>query len=99
MDCSLPGSPLCGISQARILEWVAFPFPGDLPDPGIEPKSLALQAVLQADSLPFEPPGKPKGKGCIQRTGDQMRRKMERMKSITLLKGEPHLVFPLFSAK
>jgi len=28
----------------------------DLPDPGIEPRSPALQA----DSLPFEPPGKPK---------------------------------------
>ena len=26
MDCSLPGSPVHGISQARILEWVAIPF-------------------------------------------------------------------------
>ena len=56
MDCSLPGSSIHGIFQARILEWVAFPSPGDLPDPGIEPWSPALQA----DSLPFEPPGKPK---------------------------------------
>ena len=32
-----------------------FPSPGDLPDPGIEPGSLALQV----DSLPSEPPGKP----------------------------------------
>ena len=32
-----------------------FPFPGDLPDPGIEPGSLALQA----DSLPSDPSGKP----------------------------------------
>ena len=32
-----------------------FPSPGDLPDPGIEPGSTALQA----DSLPAEPPGKP----------------------------------------
>ena len=32
-----------------------FPFPGDLPDPGIKPVSPALQA----DSLPSEPPGKP----------------------------------------
>ena len=32
-----------------------FPSPGDLPDPGIKPGSLALQA----DSLPFEPPEKP----------------------------------------
>ena len=38
--------------------WSGFPSPspGDLPDPGIEPGSLALQA----DSLPSEPPGKPK---------------------------------------
>ena len=43
MDCSLPGSSVNGISQARILEWVAFPSPGDLPDPGIEPVSPALQ--------------------------------------------------------
>ena len=40
-----PGSSVQGIHQARILEWVAkFPSPGDLPDPGIEPKSPALQA-------------------------------------------------------
>ena len=45
-----------GILQARILEWVAFPFSRDLPNSGIEPRSLALQA----DSLPAEPQGKPK---------------------------------------
>ena len=28
MDCSLPGSSLLGILQARILEWVAMPFSG-----------------------------------------------------------------------
>jgi len=44
-----------GILQARILEWVAFPSPGDLPSPGIKPRSPSLQA----DSLPAEPPGKP----------------------------------------
>ena len=33
-----------------------FPSPGDLPNPGIKPGSPALQA----DSLPAEPPGKPK---------------------------------------
>jgi len=32
------------ILQARILEWVAISFSGDLPDPGIEPRSPALQA-------------------------------------------------------
>ena len=33
-----------------------FPSPGDLPDPGIQPGSPALQA---GDSSPSEPPGKP----------------------------------------
>ena len=41
--------------QARILEWLLCPPPGDLPDPGIKPVS----SVLQADSLTTEPPGKP----------------------------------------
>ena len=44
-----------GILQARILEWVDFPFSKDLPNPGIKPRSL----VLQTDTLPPEPPGKP----------------------------------------
>ena len=46
------GYTVHGILQARILEWVAFPFPrGDLPNPGIKPRSPALQE----DSLPTEP--------------------------------------------
>ena len=44
-----------GIFPVRILEWVAYPSPGDLPNPGNEPGSPALQA----DSLPSEPPEKP----------------------------------------
>ena len=36
-----------------------FPFPGDLPNPGIQPRSLTLQAA----SLPAEPQGKPKNTG------------------------------------
>ena len=41
MDCSPPGSSVHGILQVRILEWLPCPPPpGDLPDPGIEPKSL-----------------------------------------------------------
>ena len=57
IDCNIPGSSVHGSLQARILEWVAIPFSrgGDLPDPGIEPTSPALQAA----SLPWEPPGKP----------------------------------------
>ena len=42
MDCSPPGSPVPGILQARILEWVAISSSRDLPDPEIEPMSPAL---------------------------------------------------------
>ena len=55
MDCSLPGSSVHGIFQARVLDWVAISFSGGLPNPGIEPRSPSLQA----DALPSEPPGKP----------------------------------------
>ena len=48
-----------GILQARILEWVAMPSSRDLPNRGIKPRSLALQA----DSLLTKPPGKPKNTG------------------------------------
>ena len=51
MDYTVPG-----IFQARILEWVAFPFPKGSFQPRDQPRSPALQA----DSLPAEPPGKPK---------------------------------------
>ena len=52
MDCS--PSSVHGILQARILDWIAMPTPGDLPNPGIKPMSPAMQA----DSLPAELPGK-----------------------------------------
>ena len=45
MDYSPLGSSVHGILQARILEWVPFPSPGDLPDPGIEPSSLMSPAL------------------------------------------------------
>ena len=48
-----------GILQARILEWVAFPFSKGSSQPGIEPRS----PTLQADSLPAEPQGKTKYTG------------------------------------
>ena len=44
MDCSLPGSSVHAISQARILEWVAIPFSQDSSSPEINPGSPALQA-------------------------------------------------------
>ena len=43
-----------GILQARILEWMPCPPPGDLPNPGIEPRS----PTLQVDALPSERPEK-----------------------------------------
>ena len=48
-----------GVLQARILERVPCPSPGDLPNLGIKPRS----PTLQADSLPAEPQGKPKNTG------------------------------------
>ena len=54
MDCGPPGSSVCGILQARILDGLPCPPPGDLPNPGICAKS----PTLQADSLPVELPGK-----------------------------------------
>ena len=54
MDCSPPGSSVHKISQARILERVPLPPPGDPPNLGIELGSPTLQAV----SLPPESPGK-----------------------------------------
>ena len=48
--------PSMGFSRQEYWSGVLFPSPGDLPDPGIEPGSSALEA----DSLTSEPPGKPK---------------------------------------
>ena len=45
MDRHFLGSSVHEILQARILEWVAFPLPGDLPDPGIEPVSCMSPAL------------------------------------------------------
>ena len=42
MDCGPPGSSVHGVLQARILEWVPFPSPGEFPNTGIEPGPLAL---------------------------------------------------------
>ena len=49
--------PSMGFSRQKCWSGLPFPSPGDLPDPGIEPRSPALQA----DALPSEPPGKPTG--------------------------------------
>ena len=54
-DCRLQDSSIHGTFQAiRYWRGLPFPSPGDLPYPGIEPRSPALWA----DALPSEPPGK-----------------------------------------
>ena len=47
--------PSMGFSRQEYWSGLPFPSPGDLPDPGVEPGSPALQA----DALPSEPSGKP----------------------------------------
>ena len=63
MDCSPPGSSLHGNSPGKNTGVGSCsppgPPPGDLPNPGIKCRS----PTLQADSLPAEPPGKPKNTG------------------------------------
>ena len=46
--------PSMGFSRQEYWSGLPFPSPGDLPNPGIEPGSPALQT----DALPSEPPGK-----------------------------------------
>ena len=46
--------PSMEFSRQEYWSGLPFPSPGDLPDPGIEPGSPAMQA----DALPSEPPGK-----------------------------------------
>ena len=48
-------SPFMGFSRQEYWSGLPSPFPEDLPDPGVEPRS----PTLQADALPPEPPGKP----------------------------------------
>ena len=48
--------PSVGFSRQEYWSGLPFPSPGDLPNPGIEPRSPALQT----DALPSEPPGNPR---------------------------------------
>ena len=55
MDCVHQAPLSMDFSRQEYRNGLPVPYPGDLPDPGIEPRSPALQA----DSLLFELPGKP----------------------------------------
>ena len=49
-----------GVRRQEYWSGLPFPSPGDLPDPGIQPRSPSLWA----DALPSEPPGKPHNISC-----------------------------------
>ena len=55
VDCNPPGTSVHGILQARILEWVALPSCRG----SFQPRVPSRSPALQADSLGYEPPGKP----------------------------------------
>ena len=55
MDCSLPGSSVHGIFQARGLEWVASAFSDHSPYPSVNPSSLS--APWLSSPSPAEVPG------------------------------------------
>ena len=55
VDCSLSGPLSMGFSRQEYWSGLPFSSPGNLPDPGIEPRS----PTLQADALTSEPQGKP----------------------------------------
>ena len=55
MDLAYRAPSSIGFSMQKYWSGLPFPSPGALPNPGIEPG----YSVLQADTLPAEPPGKP----------------------------------------
>ena len=60
--------PSTGFSRQEYWSGLPFPFPGDLPDPGIEPRS----PELQADTLTSEPPGKPSVTLALAKISNQL---------------------------
>ena len=58
MDCGPPGSLSMGFPRQEYWSGLPFPPPGDLPDPGIKPKSPA-SPVLAGRFFTTEPLGKP----------------------------------------
>ena len=100
---SPPGRWVHGIFQARILEWVPFPTPGYLPDPGIAPSSLASSA-LAGRFFTTALPGKPlkqawspsKHKTLCDHTGQKPMNTLPRTYSLAL---PNHHLWPIRSTK
>ena len=69
VDCSRRAPLSMGFSRQEYWSGLPCPPPGDLPNPGTEPRSPGLQA----DSLPSEPPGKPKNPGVGGLSGGSSR--------------------------
>ena len=61
MDCSPPGSSVCGILQGRILEWVAMPSSRDSSQPRDQNCISYVSCIGRQVLLPLAPPGKPLG--------------------------------------
>ena len=80
MDCSLPGSSVHGILQAKY--WNGLPLPsGDLPNPGIKPVSPALRAY----SLSLSHQGSPINKQKSEKSYDHLKRCIKSLDKTQLL--------------
>ena len=69
-----------GFSRQEYWSGFPFPSPGDLPNPGIEPRS----ATLQADALTSAPPGKPifkKRRAQLDQRGKEWKRDLQKGRS------------------
>ena len=66
MDCSLPGSSIHGIFQARMLEWVAI----SLSRRSSQPRDWTQVSYITGRFFTSEPPGKPKHICDIQQTSE-----------------------------
>ena len=81
--CQAP--PSMGFSRQECWSGLPFPSSGELPDPGIEHRSPALQA----DTLPSEPPGKPFKYDSNQIPDDYTREVTNRFKGLDLIDRVP----------
>ena len=67
MDCSLPGSSVCCILQARLLEWVALFFSRG----SSQPRDWTYVSCIAGRFFTTEPPGKPQGKDLTRKKQEQ----------------------------